>query len=301
MDPGEPRFDVIVCGSLHLDIVLHAPNLPRPDETVTGTRWEQKCGGKGGNQAVMAARVGARVAMIGCIGFDDFGTRLRTNLVSEGVDAGAVSVDPDARSGMSVAVVRPDGEYGAVIVSGSNWRIDPEGINKQWKALCGARAVILQNEVPEAVNVAAARAARSDGALVILNAAPARPMSADLLDRVDLLVVNRFEAEMLAGKTVSNNDEAFAAMSELYKAGRDVVITLGAGGLVVQSAAGGKPSWIAPHTVDVVSTHGAGDCLVGALAARLAWGETIIEAAKFANFAAASYVAGKGVAWAQPA
>jgi ribokinase len=117
---SKPGFEVVVCGSLHLDIMLYALALPRPDETVTGRRWEKKCGGKAGNHAVMAARSGALTAMIGRIGDDDFGSTLRRNLIAEGVDAGAVSVDAEAGSGMSAAIVRDDGEYGAVIVSGAN-------------------------------------------------------------------------------------------------------------------------------------------------------------------------------------
>ena len=113
-------FDVIVCGSLHLDIVLHAPRLPVRDETVTGTGWRQVCGGKGGNQAVMAARAGAQTAFIGRVGDDAFGRRLRENLVGAGVDVAEVCVDPQAGSGMSAAILQDDGDYGAVIVSGAN-------------------------------------------------------------------------------------------------------------------------------------------------------------------------------------
>jgi ribokinase len=103
-------FDVIVCGSLHLDIMLYAPHLPRPDETVAGQRWDQQCGGKGGNQAVMAARAGAHTAIIGRVGDDDFGARLKRHLDLAGVDARAVSVDPVAGSGMSAAIVQDDGD-----------------------------------------------------------------------------------------------------------------------------------------------------------------------------------------------
>ena len=123
-----PAFDVIVCGSLHLDIMVYAPSLPRPDETVPGTRWDQQCGGKGGNQAVMSARAGARTSMIGRIGADDFGTRLIANLRAAGVDASAVLVDPTQGSGMSAAIVRDDGDYGAVIVSGANLHIPPDSL-----------------------------------------------------------------------------------------------------------------------------------------------------------------------------
>jgi ribokinase len=285
------RLDVIVCGSLHLDIMLYASTFPRVDETVAGTRWEQRCGGKGGNQAVMAAKAGARVAMIGRVGADEFGVRLRTNLAAAAVDVGSILVDPNAGSGISAAIVREDGDYGAVIISGANLLIDPKPLEAQWLALGGARVLILQNEIPEAVNIAAARAARSAGALVVLNAAPARAMSPDLDDGIDLLVVNRIEAEMLTGAAVADHEDAQAALRRLGRPGRAVIITLGAGGVVVQPT-DGEPTWIAPRIVKVVSTHGAGDCFVGVLAARLAGGEVLLDAAKAANAAAAAHVAG---------
>ncbi len=284
-----PAFDVIVCGSLHLDIMLYARALPRPDETVPGRRWERKCGGKGGNQAVMAAHAGARTAMIGRIGADEFGAELSANLAASGVDHRAVAVDSDTGSGMSVAIVQDDGDYGAVIVSGSNLRIDPQPAALSWRALGGAHVLVLQNEVPEAVNIAVATAARADGATVVLNAAPARSMSADLLDRVDVLVVNRVEAEMLTEINVEGREDAFAAASRLAAPRRSIVVTLGGGGVVVQPD-GEAVFWIAPKPVKVVSTHGAGDCFVGALATRLARGDDLRAGAEFANAAAAAHV-----------
>lgn len=284
-------FDVIVCGSLHLDIILNAPSLPRPDETVPGTRWGQQCGGKGGNQACMAARAGARTAMIGRVGDDDFGTRLRRNLVEAGVDGRAVGVDSEAGSGMSAAIVLENGDYGAVIVSGSNLRIDPAGLETQWRSLGGARVLVLQNEIAEPANVAAAVAARASGSRVILNAAPAKVMCSDLLDLVDVLVVNRVEASMLSGVEVADRASAFVALPHLIAAGRSVVVTLGGDGLVVL-ADGGEAIGIPPKPVRVVSTHGAGDCFVGALAARLAKGDELRQAAEFANEEAANFVCG---------
>lgn len=288
---SEPGFEVVVCGSLHLDIMLYAPTLPRPDETVTGRRWEKKCGGKGGNQAVMAARAGALTAMIGRIGDDDFGATLRHNLIAEGVDVSAVSVDAEAGSGMSAAVVRDDGEYGAVIVSGANLKIDPATVANAWRGLGGARVLILQNEVPEAVNIEAAAAARADGACVLLNAAPARPMSDSLLSLVDVLIVNRVEAGMLAGVDVTDRESALMAAPRLAAA-RSVIVTLGAGGVVVHPK-GETPSCIAPVPVKIVSTHGAGDCFVGALATRVSRGSTLLDACVFANQVASNYVGGR--------
>jgi ribokinase len=282
-------FDVIVCGSLHLDIMLYAPALPRPDETVAGTRWEQKCGGKGGNQAAMAARAGARTAMIGRVGDDAFGLALRANLEGAGVDAREVIVDGDAGSGMSAAIVRDDGEYGAVIVSGANLHIPPGALEERWRELGGARVLALQNEVPEPVDIAAAAAAKASGAMVILTAAPARPMTESLLDLVDILVVNRVEAAMLTGGSVANCAEAAEAAQRLGTDRRSVIVTLGGEGLVV-APGGGIGRWIAPMAVAVVSTHGAGDCFVGTLAARLAAGLSLQQAAEAASVAAARFV-----------
>ena len=210
----ETSHDVIVCGSLHLDIMVYAADLPRPDETVVGSRWAMSCGGKGGNQAVMAARAGARVAMIGRVGGDDFGARLLANLATAGVDSSAIARDPAARSGMSVAIVRNDGEYGAVIVSEANLDTDPAAAAADWRALGGAPVLVLQNEIAEAVNIAVARAARASGARVLINAAPARAMSDDLLALVDTLIVNRVEAEMIAEETVDDTRKRDARLRQ---------------------------------------------------------------------------------------
>ena len=290
---SSPVFDVIVCGSLHLDIMLYAPSLPRPDETVAGTRWEQQCGGKGGNQAVMAARASARTAMIGRVGADAFGDRLRANLAARGVDASCVMVDKAGGSGISAAIVRDDGEYGAVIVSGANLALDAQTADRHWRALGGARVLVLQNEIPELANIAAARAARAMGARVLLNAAPMRGMSAALLDLVDVLVVNRIEAEALAGHPVRDAAAAQAAAPKLGAGARDVIVTLGGAGVVAQRR-GQAPFFIAPIPVRVASTHGAGDCFVGALAARLAAGADLLAASIAANAAAAAFVEGGG-------
>ncbi len=285
----KPVFDVIVCGSLHLDIVVHATALPRIDETAIGRSWKQVCGGKGGNQAVQAAKAGARTAMIGRIGEDAFGTTLQANLKREGVDIGCVSVDPSVGSGISVAILQDDGDYGAVIVSGANLSIDGKMLQQQWTALGGSSILILQNEVPDVVNLAMARVARVAGAKVVINAAPARELSQDLLDLIDVLIVNRVEAEAMSDCPVTNRASARLAIAKLASSARAVIVTLGGDGLVV-SLASGEVAEIEPVRVRVTSTHGAGDCFVGALCARLASGAPLIEACKWANKIAADFV-----------
>ena len=228
--------------------------------------------------------------MIGRVGPDDFGARLLKNFVDAEVDSRAVLVDESVGSGMSAAIVRSDGDYGAVIVSGSNLRLEPQAVAGQWKAVGGAKVLILQNEIPEPANIAAAGAAHADGAFVIMNAAPARAMAKELLDRIDCLVVNRIEAEMLSGEPVRDPAEAASALSKIGGRIKNAIVTLGGEGLVIRSAEG-TTSTIAAKRVKVVSSHSAGDSFVGALAAKVATGASLIEAAEFANAAAATHVA----------
>jgi ribokinase len=285
-------FDVIVCGSLHLDIVVKAPALPRPDETVVGKAWGKICGGKGGNQAVRAAEAGARTAMIGRVGADEFGETLRANLVSAQVDVSNISTDPVTGSGMSVAILKDDGDYGAVIVSGSNLNISAASLATQWRDLGGAKVLVLQNEIPHLANVAAAHVARANGAKVVFNAAPARDLGDDLPPVVDVLVVNRVEAEATFGKPVPDRATARAILEAMKPSAAAVVITLGGDGLVVADGSG-EVSEIAPIPVHVTSTHGAGDCFVGVLAAELASGKTLLHACRLANQTAAAFVSRK--------
>ncbi len=152
---------VVVVGSLHLDIMVQAPDRPRQGETLPGTAWWLNPGGKGANQAVEAARFGAEVAMVGRVGDDDFGRRLRAHLHDRGVNADDVFTEAGAGSGMSVAILDPGGDYGAVIVSGVNGHLGPADLNRAAPRLAAARWVVLQNEIPAATNLEAARRARA--------------------------------------------------------------------------------------------------------------------------------------------
>ena len=268
--------EVFVTGALHLDVVVDAPHLPALDETVVGTGVAYRFGGKGGNQAVAAARMGVRVAMAGRVGRDRFGGMILTALDVAGVDRAQVA-EVDGASGMSVAIVDAAGDYGAVIVSGVNREIGGVVVPK------GVKVVLLQNEVPEAVNMAVA--AQAGGARVVLNAAPARAVAPDLMARVDLLVVNRGEAAALSG----TEDPEAAAVRLRVMGPRAVIVTLGAEGLFALSDAGALR--MAAPPVAVASTHGAGDAFTGALAARLAKGDALPEALRFAQGAAALTVA----------
>jgi len=274
---------VFVCGSLHYDVVVNAPHLPRLDETVPGVAVNYVTGGKGGNQAAASARMGAATAFAGRIGDDAFGQALLEGLIEAGVDTRQVQRGPGA-SGMSVAIVEPKGGYGAVIVSAANLGIDPGIIELPDTT----RVLLLQNEVPEAVNLAVALKARKLGASVILNAAPARPMGPDLLQAIDMLVVNRVEAADLLATSDAALDPLDAALALTRLGPRSVIITLGADGLVLHEA--GTAVHHPGHPVEVVSTHGAGDAFLGALAGAHASGRSIGNAARFGQAAAALHV-----------
>lgn len=278
---------VVVLGSLHLDIMVEAPDRPRKGETLVGKAWGTKFGGKGGNQAVAAARHGAATAMVGAVGQDDFGDRLLAGLTGAGVDTTHVARVPGVGSGMSVAIVDEEGDYGAVIVSGSNLTLDAAAVTQAGSLLAAAGCLVLQNEVPEAANGAAARLARAAGCTVIHNAAPARPYAEEW--PVDVLVVNAIEAEMLSGRAVTTLEDAEAAGQLLLGRSPAVVVTAGGAGLVLVTR-DAAPLRHAAHAVTLVSTHGAGDMFVGALVARLAAGEALPGALAYANAAAALHV-----------
>lgn len=287
--PRNSSSAVAVLGSLHLDIMVHAHDRPRKGETLPGSAWMYKAGGKGGNQAVAAAQFGAQASMIGRVGDDDFGRRLLSHLQSAQVDTKHVRIDPGASSGMSVAIIDAEGDYGAVIVSGANLRIGDEDIREALDVLQRASVLVLQNEIPDAANVLAAEAAKRHGARVVLNAAPTRPLDPLLAQNVDVLVVNAVEAEMMCGVTVSSLKAAGDAAVRLSKQVNNVIVT--AGGLGLALAEDGQPLQVdAAHPVSLVDTHGAGDAFIGALVARLVGGSSLREATRFANAAAALFV-----------
>jgi len=285
---ASPHPVVVVVGSLHYDIMVDAPDRPRKGETVTGLAWRPKFGGKGGNQAVAAATAGADVRMVGAVGDDDFGRFLLANLSSAGVDASRVARIDGRASGMSVAISDSSGDYGAVIVSGANTAADPERLDDAtlWQ---GARVLVLQNEMPDAVNLAAAKAANRAGVPVCLNAAPYRQLADEFITLVDVLIVNAIEAGQLSQCPVEDLASATVAASALSDRFGAVVVTAGGHG-VVGIQRGLDPVAIPAIAVRLISTHGAGDVFVGTFAAALAASRPFGESLSLANQAAARHV-----------
>ncbi len=276
---------VVVLGSLHMDVMVYAPDRPRKGETLRGSAWGLRCGGKGGNQAVQAALHGAEVAMISRIGDDDFGQQLLDNLRTAGVNTDAILLDPNAGSGMSVAIVDETGDYGAVIVSGVNMHMDAADIARTLPLIQAADVLVLQYEVPLETVAQAAQAAAAAGTKVVLNAAPAYPPPPNLLPYVDILVVNEVEGEMLSGQTMTDRQSSLTIAEGLAHQVRAVILTLGGAGAIV--ATSDSVYHLPAFTVNVVDTHGAGDAFVGALAAQLSDGVELGKAVRYASAAAA--------------
>lgn len=275
-------IDVFVVGSLHLDVVVDASRFPGRDETLVGEGVAYRFGGKGGNQALAAARMGARVAMAGRVGDDQFAESVMGELGGSNVDHSQVRQVRGA-TGMSVAIVDGDGEYGAVVVSGVNQSIDSNEVD-----IGDAKIVVLQNEIPESVNAAVVRAKHPDS-MVVLNAAPYRDIGDSLLRAVDVLVVNRVEAGQMAGNPKTNTDLLETAGALSSSGPGAVVITAGGDGAVVHH--GGSADWIRPLARVNGSAHGAGDTFVGTLACELSLGRGLHDAVRFASDSAACFVA----------
>lgn len=281
---------VVVVGSLHYDIMVQAPHRPTKGETVTGSAWFPKFGGKGGNQAVAAAGAGVETRMVGAVGHDNFADFLLEHLTTAGMSTDRIA-QVDVGSGMSVATLDAEGDYGAVIVSGANLLIDLTALEDDdlWR---NTAVLILQNEVPEAVNIAAAQQARARGVAVCLNAAPMRKMAAEFTDLVDILIVNAIEAEQLAGLPVPDLAAALDVAKALTPQFATVVTTAGGDGVALADHTGLATTHPAID-VELVSTHGAGDMFVGSFCAALAKGDTLDQAVVVANHAAAMHVSRK--------
>ena len=287
---------VCVVGSFMMDLVAYAPRRPNPGETLIGTGFSAAPGGKGFNQAVAAARAGARTAMVGCVGDDDMGAQFRAMLAAEGIDATAVTVRPGAGTGVGLPLVEPGGQNSIVVVPRANGVVDVAQIVEAAPVIVGASVLMLQLELAVDAAVAAARIAHERGVTVILNPAPVCPLPAELLEHVDVLVPNEGELAALTGRPVADPSEAATLLRERW--GLDVVVTLGEQGALV--LADGETTHVPARPVRAVDTVGAGDVFCGYLAAGLAQGRSLAGAAEIANAAAAISVTRTGSAASAP-
>lgn len=277
---------VTVVGSLNMDLVVRAPRIPRPGETIIGGEFRTVPGGKGANQAVAAARLGAQVAMVGRVGGDAFGGLLLENLAAAGVDHTFVTRDVEAATGVALIEVDDAGQNSIVVVSGANMRLAPADVEAAAAAIGVADVLLLQLESPLETVTRAAQVAHARGVTVILNPAPARPVPAGLLGLVDVLIPNESETALLTGLPVGDQEEAQAAAAALRRMGvATVILTLGERGALLAYEGGAE--LFPAFDVTPVDTTAAGDAFVGGLAVALAEGRPLQEAVRWGNAAGA--------------
>jgi ribokinase len=277
--------DVLVVGGALMDYLVKGPSLPRPGTTVQGTSFQKAPGGKGANQAIAAARLGAAVAFIGRIGIDRDGDEILLRLSAEHVDTRFVLRDPNQHTGVALVMVDEAGEKQILTAPGASRNLCVADIDAARERMIGAKVVLAQLEAPLDTVAAALRVARAAGARVLLDPAPPQPLTEDVLRTVHVLRPNATEAEVLSGVAVRDRMSARKAADNLMHRGAGAVCIGAPGGnLVVSSDA---ELWLPHLPVDVVDTTGAGDAFAGALATALAGGQDLANAAHFAHAAAA--------------
>jgi ribokinase len=275
-------MSVAVVGSINQDLVVTVPRHPAPGETVLGTGHTTGPGGKGANQAVAAARLGARVAFVARVGDDAPGKESLAAMEASGVDVSRVGVDATARTGIAVVAVDEAGENSIVVSPGANAYCSPSDVDGARELLDRAEVTLIQLEIPLETVI---RAAELAGHRLVLNPAPARALPPRLLGVVDVLVPNRSELALLAGVAEPSSIDAAAKATAGISGPGAVVVTLGADGALV--VVGGRADHIPAPEVQAVDTTGAGDAFCGALAAAMAAGTPLIDAVDMAVHAGA--------------
>lgn len=271
---------IVVVGSLNVDLAAQVRQLPRPGETIAATGFHVIAGGKGANQAVSAARMGAEVSMIGRLGDDVFAKQLTAAMQGENVNLEYVASTADCSSGVAMICVADSGQNTIVVAPGANGRLTPEDVEAAQSAIVNADLVLLQLEIPQATVLATMRLARRLGKPVLLNAAPAPQDWDERLLAVDLLCVNETEAQRLTGFESQSLQDAQRAARSLHQRGAgSVVITLGERGAMICNRDGECTS-IPAFRVHAVDTTAAGDAFVGALAVALCQGRELADAAR---------------------
>jgi ribokinase len=290
---------VVVAGSINMDVVAIAERHPRIGETVAGTSVQYFPGGKGANQAVAAAKLGAETILIGRLGKDAFGAELKTFLAAQGVNLSSVTETADAHTGTAI-ITLADADNTIVVIPGANGMVSADDV--AGAALTKGDVAVSQFEIPLPAIAAFFARARAAGATTILNPAPIRAFDRALHDLVDVLVLNETELGLLAKAELHESDAparfADAAKSLLTRPEQTICVTLGKRGAL--ALIDGAPLFVPGRAVKAVDTTGAGDCFVGALAAQLAQATPLTEALGFANIAASICVQRMGAAPSMP-
>lgn len=285
-----------VLGSINADHVISVPYFAKPGETLTGENYHIAFGGKGANQAVAAARLGANVAFIGCIGSDGIGETMKNAFAKDGIETAHIHRIADEMTGMAFIQVAQSGENSIVIARGANAYLDENIVRQSEAKIAQSDCLLMQLETPVPAVELAAKIAKKHGVQVVLNPAPAQPLSDELLSQVDIITPNETEAEILTGVQVTDEQSAVKAAEVFHQKGIDcVMITLGAKGVFVSQ--NGESRVIKGFRVKAVDTTAAGDTFNGGFVTALLNGEFFDDAVRFGQAAAAISVTRQG---AQP-
>ena len=285
---------IVVVGACMIDLISYVPRFPEMGETLHGTEFRMGYGGKGANQAIMAAKLGSKVIMVSKVGDETFGNGTFENFKKNGVLTDFVYKSKEFFSGVAPIFVTPKGENSIVIVSGANDKLTPEEISNASKEIEKSSYLICQLEIEVELSLAALRLAKKLGVSTILNPAPARnSLPAEIYKLTDIFCPNESEAELLTSRKIDSISDVKGMAQEFITAGaKSVIITLGENGCYV--LANGVGRHLLANKVDVVDSTGAGDAFVGALAHYLDLGNDIFESARMASAVATISVQGKG-------
>ncbi|MCE2458107.1 MAG: ribokinase [Dehalococcoidia bacterium] len=290
---------VVVLGGINMDLVATSERMPNLGETIFGTSFHTAPGGKGANQAVAAARLGAEVRMVGRVGDDQFGPTLLEGMRSEGIDVSGVAVDPDNPSGVALILLDEQAENMIVAVYGANLACDDAQVAAVDDALDGADVLLLQLETPLDVALSAVALAKEWGATVVWDPAPALKMGHEAYRLCDVLTPNQAEVEFLTGIAVTDPTSAEGAAKVLVEQGvRAAVVTLGSGGAFFLTR--DESGLVPPFNVDAIDSVAAGDAFAAGLGIALAEGESLAGAVKFGSAAGALAVTKSGAQEAMP-
>lgn len=277
---------IVVIGSLHTDLTIKVKTLPRIGESILGESFKKSPGGKGANQAVAAARLGADVTLIGRVGADLFGKDLIKNLLENGINTKHIIEDSGTFTGIALIMVDEEGNNILAVASGADTRNRIEDIDKVGEIIRSSDILLIQLEIPLPIVEYAINMAFNEGVKVLLNPAPAQKLSKDLLKKVYVLIPNENEAEILSNVEIKDLHSSHQCAEKLLESGvENVVLTLGKNGAIVATKE--DIVHIKGLKVNVVDTTGAGDAFCGALAVALSRGKELKDAAKYANYAGA--------------
>jgi len=292
-------MSVLVFGSINMDLTAYVPRLPKAGETILGNSYATVPGGKGSNQAVACARLGAETIMVGRIGNDSFGSEILERASAENVDMSKVFTDPDSGTGLAVISVNQNAENSIIVISGANMNMSGEDVNRAVESLADVSIVLLQMEVSAEANYGVIRAAKEKNIRVVFDPAPASPLPNEIYPMLDFITPNEIETEQLIGIKPSNQNEAEHAAEKLRSKGvKTVVIKMGSQGSYIEGP--GIKMMVPVFKVKAVDTVACGDAFNAGLAVALSEGKDIVDAVRWGAAAGAVAATKKGALTSMP-